>query len=245
MNKIPRSFKYFFLGDEDQIKVANFLFDQDRIEFVSVSINAWVDNFQHEVLQTPRVVESPKKNTKSPPTHIRKPSDYVPPKLTEKSKIISESDQLLLVPFLPRRYASSDWSLLYSTDKHGISINTFYSKVKEKGPTILLIEDSNHYVFGAFVSESWKSDYQGYYGTGETFLFTLRPKLSVYKWTQQDNYFILSSMQSLSIGGGGTYGLWIDNEFHEGSSSECTTFLNSCLSSTQIFKCIYVEIWGF
>ena len=44
------------------------------------------------------------------------------------------------------RYQLHDWSLLYSTMKHGISLNTFYTKVFNKGPNIIIIEDSKNYV---------------------------------------------------------------------------------------------------
>lgn len=166
------------------------------------------------------------------------------PKLNGESSMIEEGDIISFISKLPPRYSTSDWNLLYSTLKHGISINTFYSRVVGKGPTVLLIEDSKHYVFGAFISDSWRNDTSSYYGTGESFLFSLKPIFKVYKWTSLNNYFVLSTGHSISIGGGGSFGIWINKDFTEGSSNTCTTFNNPTLSSDQIFKCNHIEVWG-
>ena len=31
---------------------------------------------------------------------------------------------------------------MYGTQQHGISLNTFYTKLKDQGPSILVVEDS-------------------------------------------------------------------------------------------------------
>lgn len=107
-----------------------------------------------------------------------------------------------------------------STKKHGISINTFYARVKPAQATILLVEDWNHWVFGAFISEPWKTSSKSFYGTGnyiclfyavlshlqhlgESFLFTARPKFEVFEWSRINDYFVLNDDTSISIGGGG------------------------------------------
>lgn len=92
--------------------------------------------------------------------------------------------------YVPMRYRSGTCTLLYrypsyprcpsimllvsvcarSTKKHGISINTFYQKVKPATATLLLIEDWNHWVFGAYISEPWRTSVKSFYGTGTTHL---------------------------------------------------------------------------
>jgi len=243
--------------NEQNTKAIYFQIDYD-VEVVSQNINEWMLQYQRDVLQdaVSTIEDTSISDTiptqllipSSPPkiiTHTRQPSDFVPPRLKSSSDIIADDDVTHLCMYLPRRYTTTDWNLLYSPQKHGYSINTFYSKLKDKGPTILMIRDTNQFVFGAFLSESWKSDNQGYYGTGETFLFKLKPDFAVYKWSQLNSYFILSSLQSLSVGGGGTYGLWIDKDFLDGSSSDCSTFLNPVISSTSLFKISTLEVWGF
>ncbi len=43
----------------------------------------------------------------------------------------------------------------------------------------------------------------------------------------------------------GHYGLWLDEYLLNGTSQECSTFGNACLSSTTEFTCTGVEAWGF
>jgi len=62
---------------------------------------------------------------------------------------------------------------------------------------------------------------------------------------KKNSHFILTDDSTISLGSGGAgFGLWIDNDFLRGSSSPCETFMNSCLASSEQFKCLDIEIWG-
>eukprot|EP01112_Ceratiomyxa_fruticulosa_P016458 TRINITY_DN4981_c0_g1_i1.p1 TRINITY_DN4981_c0_g1~~TRINITY_DN4981_c0_g1_i1.p1 ORF type:complete len:818 (+),score=190.30 TRINITY_DN4981_c0_g1_i1:195-2648(+) len=164
------------------------------------------------------------------------------------------SSQIPLTPYMlsqiaehfPFKHRFSNWINLYSTSRHGISINTMYAKLRNKGPVVILIEDANHYVFGGFASESLHTT-QRYYGTGESFLFQLSPNINFYHWTRANDFFILSMDDFISMGGGGTgrYGFWLDADFLKGSSGACDTFGSPCLASSDDFECLHLEIWGF
>jgi hypothetical protein len=150
-----------------------------------------------------------------------------------------------------RRYVSArdvykNWALLYSTEKHGISINTMYAKVHEKGAMVIVVEDSKGYVFGGYASEYFRPS-QRYYGTGESFLFRLHPQIDVYPWPNSNNFFIFSSEHFISMGGGdsGKYGLYLDADFATGTSGYSNTYHNKPLASSEFFECALVEIWGF
>jgi len=169
------------------------------------------------------------------------------PKMIDKSDLITPEEMQQLRLSLPRRYASVDWRLLYSTQRHGISLNTFYSRTDEIAPSILIIQDSNLNTFGAFASVSWQIS-KCYYGTGESFLFTLKPHFEVFNWTRSNSYFMLSNEEFISLGGGGHYGLWLDSEFYHGVSGESTTYNNKRLSNSTgdgSFVCLRIEVWGF
>ncbi len=102
---------------------------------------------------------------------------------------------------LPIRYQLRDWTLLYSTREHGISLSTLYRKSQQflekhhynvfshhsQHTTdlgcVLLIETVDHQVLGAYINEPLvQHTSREYYGTGETFVFTFYPEYKTYKW---------------------------------------------------------------
>ncbi len=72
------------------------------------------------------------------------------------------------------------WDVIYKINSDGVSLRTFYSKVHKYNPTILIVQDHNKNVFGAFVSEQWQPCGR-FYGTGESFLFTFKVWISFRK----------------------------------------------------------------
>ncbi|KAK3515741.1 hypothetical protein QTP70_030185 [Hemibagrus guttatus] len=100
-------------------------------------------------------------------------------------------------------------------------------------------------VFGALASEPFKVS-DGFYGTGETFLFSFYPQFEVYKWTGDNMFFIKGDMDSLAFGGGsGEFGLWLDGDLYHGRSHSCKTFGNPMLSMREDFFVQDIEIWSF
>ena len=73
---------------------------------------------------------------------------------------------------LPPRHRLAQWSLQYSSSRHGISLQTLYRRA-QPGPCLLLIRDTAGYVFGCFTPLSWRPSPR-YYGTGETIVFQLQ-----------------------------------------------------------------------
>ncbi|KAJ1659630.1 oxidation resistance protein 1 [Dispira simplex] len=56
----------------------------------------------------------------------------------------------------------------------------------------------------------------------------------VFKWSEVNEYFVLTEPDFLAFGGGdGKFGLWLDSEFEQGSSAYCPTYRNEplCLST--------------
>ena len=73
---------------------------------------------------------------------------YVPRLLStsgepSSSHVLSECAIRQLAPQVPRRYALSDWRLLYSTHVHGISINTLYLRASGCGGCLLALRSSD------------------------------------------------------------------------------------------------------
>ncbi|XP_067458467.1 oxidation resistance protein 1a isoform X2 [Thunnus thynnus] len=168
------------------------------------------------------------------------------PNLREPSDLL-EADQIeKLAKNLPPRTIGYPWTLAFGTSKHGMSIKTLYRAMQgQDTPVLMVIKDSDGQVFGALASEPFKVS-DGFYGTGETFLFTFNPEFEVYKWTGDNMFFIKGDMDSLAFGGGsGEFGLWLDGDLYHGRSHSCKTFGNPMLSKKEDFYVQDIEIWAF
>ncbi|KAI8823102.1 TLD-domain-containing protein [Fimicolochytrium jonesii] len=162
--------------------------------------------------------------------------------------VLEESTAEQIRPHLPPLLReSSAWTLTYSMDQHGISLNTLYTQCEGKGPSLLCIKDSAGNVFGAFGSDAFAVQ-AAYYGTGSCFLWkkTHTGTVSAFHATGKNEYLILSEPHFIALGGGeGHFGLWIDDQLYNGHSGPCQTFANERLSETSEFEVVGLEVWGF
>jgi len=133
---------------------------------------------------------------------------------------------------------------LYGTQVHGISLNSFFTNLRDSGPSIMIIEDTKKHVFGCFATEPWRVE-PHFYGDGECFLFTLSPQTKAYHWKGHKRYFMCSRRDFVAMGGGEQFGLWIDSDIDWGSSYPNETFASPCLASSEDFQINIVEVWGF
>ncbi|EDV22376.1 uncharacterized protein TRIADDRAFT_28587, partial [Trichoplax adhaerens] len=147
---------------------------------------------------------------------------------------------------MPSRCIGYNWYMIYSTFLHGISLKTLYRNMAEwDTPVLLIIRDMDEYVFGAVVSSEIRIS-DGYYGTGESFMFTIKPERNIYQWTGHNHYIIKGDTDGFAIGGGdGHFGLWMDEDLYRGSCHPCQTFDNEIMSKTEHFYCQALEAWGF
>uniref|UniRef100_A0A8D3ACW0 Oxidation resistance protein 1 n=1 Tax=Scophthalmus maximus TaxID=52904 RepID=A0A8D3ACW0_SCOMX len=168
------------------------------------------------------------------------------PNLREPSDLLEAGQIEKLARNLPPRTIGYPWTLAFGTSKHGMSIKSLYRAMQgQDTPVLMVIKDSDGQVFGALASEPFKVS-DGFYGTGETFLFTFNPEFEVYKWTGDNMFFIKGDMDSLAFGGGsGEFGLWLDGDLYHGRSHSCKTFGNPMLSKKEDFYVQDIEIWAF
>ncbi|XP_065154792.1 oxidation resistance protein 1a isoform X5 [Paramisgurnus dabryanus] len=168
------------------------------------------------------------------------------PNLNEPSDLLEAEKIEKLAKHLPPRTIGYPWTLAFGTAKHGMSIKTLYRAMQSlESPVLMVIKDSDGQIFGALASEPFKVS-EGFYGTGETFLFTFYPEFEVYKWTGDNLFFIKGDMDSLAFGGGsGEFGLWLDGDLYHGRSHSCKTFGNPMLSIKEDFFVQDIEIWSF
>ncbi|XP_063780383.1 oxidation resistance protein 1 isoform X3 [Pseudophryne corroboree] len=168
------------------------------------------------------------------------------PNLSDPSQLLQVDQIEKLTKHLPPRTIGYPWTLVYSTAKHGMSLKTLYrTMLGLDTPVLLVIKDSDAQIFGALASEPFKVS-DGFYGTGETFLFTFSPDFEVFKWTGDNMFFIKGDMDSLAFGGGGgEFALWLDGDLYHGRSHSCKTFGNPTLSKKEDFIVQDIEIWAF
>lgn len=132
----------------------------------------------------------------------------------------------------------------YSLEEHGCSLHTFYRRTKGHAATVLLVRDAERgALFGAFAPTEWHVA-KSFYGSGETILFSLRPSRKVLRWSGANSYFMLSNEESLALGAGGCFGLWLSADFAHGSSGPCETFGQGMIAPDAEFRCAAIEVYG-
>lgn len=163
--------------------------------------------------------------------------------------------------WLPVRITMYQPILLYTTEEHGCSLTTFYFRVEKYAPTLLMIKTCNNEVFGAYCSSKWiernQKDERGnrmaYFGTGETFLFSLYPERAKYPWVGMDvnsvnhsaELFMAADTKMVTIGGGDGQAIWMDENIRYGKTDRCLTFNNPPLCNGRDFEIRVLEVYGF
>lgn len=111
-------------------------------------------------------------NSTQPPAAVKASEKYQPPTLG--NEIVADELPILDSNLIEKLHfnlpamlrEASNVSLLYSLEKHGISISTLYKNTAEGGPCVVVVKDTDENVFGAFINESL-SVHVGFYGNGE------------------------------------------------------------------------------
>ncbi|KAJ6624117.1 MTOR-associated protein MEAK7, partial [Pseudolycoriella hygida] len=144
------------------------------------------------------------------------------------------------------------WRFLFSSQIHGESFSTLMGRIMDQGPSVIICEDTDGYIFGGFAPDSWALS-PNFVGNETAFLFTLRPKMRCFQSTgYNDHYQYLNLHQQtmpngLGMGGQFNYwGLWLDSEYGKGECSEsCTTFRNYVqLGVNKNFTIRNIEVWA-
>ncbi|KAM6912244.1 oxidation resistance protein 1 [Xenentodon cancila] len=166
--------------------------------------------------------------------------------IVENSHILEASHIRELWKELPPRTVGHTCQLAYSTSRHGASLKSLYRRLSAADcPMLIVIKDALDEIFGGFLSHPLRPS-ETFYGTGETFLFMLHPRFKCFRWTGENSFFIKGDLDCFAVGGGsGHFGLWVDENLYLGRSSPCYTFNNCCLSETDDFHIMELEVWTF
>ncbi|CAE1331350.1 unnamed protein product [Acanthosepion pharaonis] len=90
---------------------------------------------------------------------------------------------------IPHRLQMSTWSPLFCSNVDGFSFQRLIFFVENKGPTVIIIKDSEKHVFGGFASHRWNAS-ANFIGDEECFLFTLSPEFNIYLPTGYNKNFM-------------------------------------------------------
>ncbi|XP_038107717.1 GTPase-activating protein skywalker isoform X6 [Culex quinquefasciatus] len=185
--------------------------------------------------------------------------------IRERSKDCRDTCRAMLFTlwsWLPVRITMYQPVLLYTTEEHGCSLTTFYVRVEQHEPTLLMIKTCNNEVFGAYCSSRWfernlkddRGQRQAYFGTGETFLFSLYPERAKYPWVgiegdkglgHASELFMAADSKMITIGGGSGQAIWMDENIRFGKTDRCQTFNNPPLCASGDFEIRVLEVYGF
>ena len=170
------------------------------------------------------------------------------------SKMLTETDVLQLVRWLPPRFVDRCWRLVFTaggasakllkkgvTQKQdGFSIRSVYENMRScrsNSPVVTVIRDEKGFVFGVFSTEPWRESARSF-ACGETFVFKLQPDAEMFRWSREGEEFLNGTKRYLSVGGGKAAALWLDDELNMGSSDECRSALRLTLRLCSFLRVI-------
>ena len=180
------------------------------------------------------------------PVHLVPCASFTPAGAVE-SALLTQREASALAAALPGRYAVAEWALRYATDSGGFSLQSLYRAGGACARSVLVVEDFGGFVFGAFVTGAWRVSPR-YTGTGETFVFQLRPAALKYAWqprpgARRNDFFVRCAADSLGVGGAPHFALWLDGDLLFGHSGACATFASPVLASGEEFMVKALELW--
>ncbi|KAI8833217.1 TLD-domain-containing protein [Chytridium lagenaria] len=178
-------------------------------------------------------------------------SDAPPP-----TPIMKDEYWIAMWSWIPPKLRLEDLGLVFTTKEHGYSMTSLFRLSRGRKPMILVIEtsDSIFGAFLPEAWPEMDSARGQFYGTGECFLFTLSPYAKLYPWVGRDledvdssadpedlaeraerrieiertaSFFVMTTRKEITIGGGGgKFGIWLDEDLHRGTTETCLTFNN-------------------
>jgi LysM repeat protein len=198
--------------------------------------------------------------------------DVLGPTLQDESSILNDRHAREINRSLPLKIQNQSWCLAYSTGVNGFSLQNLYRTVaNHKDPFLVVIQDSNGFIFGAFLSCTPRIS-EAFIGTGKSWIFCFgsverlatpaaadgdaqqpvlavsNPRhLNVFHWSGRNEYFFRGTQDHLMIGAGnGKFGIFLDGDLHRGRIGECETFEGWPAQGQEMdFVISCLECWSF
>ncbi|XP_005815570.2 TBC1 domain family member 24-like [Xiphophorus maculatus] len=148
------------------------------------------------------------------------------------SSVVTETEMRVIWAWIPERFALFNPVQLFHIAEHGRNLSSLYSRVEGHEPIVLIIKTMDEEVFGAFLSmdlmERRNHDSKGltYFGTGECFVFMLRPSMERYQRAMVNIMTRIASPQQHRNGSSSS------SQLANSSKSQLTTKTVSCTNGT-------------
>jgi hypothetical protein len=154
----------------------------------------------------------------------------LPKLLNRPSSFVTDSEWSAIWSWIPARFKILDLEMIFTSAEHGHRLATLFDRAGDMEPLLLMVETTDGNIFGAYLSRSLRNrSSRKFFGTGETFPFTLRPAPAHFPWQEhyENHQFIYADENFLAIGcSAGKFGIWIDKDLNQVVSSPCDTFRN-------------------
>ncbi|SPQ98053.1 unnamed protein product (mitochondrion) [Plasmodiophora brassicae] len=199
---------------------------------------------------------------------VRTLSDVVI-RVTGDSHIVTRAELVDLIRRVPVRHHFDEWRRLYTLTEDGMSLSAMYRAVQNAPVAVLVIQDNGRKRFGAFVSDRIHVR-PSYFGTGEAFVFQYVPRstssdppsrtpasspvsarasssesVAVYQWSGKNKFFALCRPDSMAVGGGSHFAIYLTSALRHGSSGASDTFDCPMLSAAPDFLVAQLEVWAY
>jgi hypothetical protein len=186
--------------------------------------------------------------------------------LTACPPILNQGMRKQLVSHLPASVQIMTCHRLFALARDGDSFLSMIHRCNAFNHTLLVIETVEGYILGGYTCFPWGkqacSTGPSYYGSGQSFLFASHPdgspiksqskELQIFAWTRENDFFQLCNVldEKLAMGGGGNFGMVVQDNFSRGTTASCSTFGNPALIPLQTnvggtFEVLNLEIYGF
>jgi hypothetical protein len=178
--------------------------------------------------------------------------------------------------FMPESLMDYHYWLKYSLVRDGPNLIAMLRHCRASIYTILAIETVDGHVFGSFTSQPWRLSSLGFYGNGDSFVWRMRrsrnepcssiveqalmeSKMDVFPFTFRNSKIQFCTHDGISIGEGEVtemtkegsnfgHAIRLDGTLQFGSTSNCETFGNPCLTHTDLrgkeFEVANIELWS-
>ncbi|KAL7580988.1 hypothetical protein ACA910_005801 [Epithemia clementina (nom. ined.)] len=161
---------------------------------------------------------------------------------------------------IPESLQGNRWERCFAIGRDGDSFVSFLDRCAPYRQTLLVVQTTEGHVLGGFAMQTWEGQ-EGfgkrncYYGTGQSFLFSITPedmthptgsKAQIYKWTGTNDYCQICDVESakIAMGGGGDFGIIVEDCFLRGQTGFCGTYDNPPLTADGFFEVAALEVYG-